>query len=187
MTTQSPPAVLPGLSDRGFFAVVGVVSVLALSLLAYLLVLRTGDHDAGSLSFMPLVNASLNATSATLIVLGYAAIKSKRRQAHKRFMTSAFLTSALFLVGYIVYHSVHGDTTFPRTSPLRAFYLPMLASHVLLSAIALPLTLVAFFFAFRGSFAKHKKVVKFALPIWLYVSVTGVAIYVMLRGVGAVP
>ena len=186
MTRETSPAVLPGLSDRGFFAIAGAVSALALAFLGYLLVIRAGNQDAGGLAFMPAVNASLNATSATLIVLGYISIKRKRRDTHKRFMTSAFITSALFLVGYIAYHSVHGDTTFPRTSPLRAFYLPMLASHVILSAVALPLTLVAFFFAFRGSFAKHKKVVKFALPIWLYVSVTGVAIYVMLRAVGAV-
>ena len=86
----------------------------------------------------------------------------------------------------VVYHAVHGDTTYPGTGGVRAFYLAMLASHVLLSAVALPLTLTAFFFAFRGSFAKHRKVVKFALPIWLYVSVTGVAIYLMLRAAGAV-
>jgi len=185
MARDASPALLPGLSDRGFFAIAGAVSAAALALLGYLLVIRSGQ-DAGALSFMPAVNASLNATSATLIVLGYVSIKRKRRDAHKRFMTSAFITSALFLVGYVAYHSVHAETPFPRTSPLRAFYLPMLASHVILSAVALPLTLVSFFFAFRGSFAKHKQVVKFTLPIWLYVSVTGVAIYVMLRAAGAV-
>ncbi len=135
---------------------------------------------------MPLMNAALNATSATLIVLGYVSIKRKRREAHKRFMISAFATSTLFLVGYLVYHAVHGETHYPGDGPIRTFYRAMLASHVVLSAVALPLTLVAFFYAFRGSFQKHRKIVKFALPIWLYVSVTGVLIYVMLRAAGAV-
>jgi len=186
MSAHTPPAVLPGVSDKGFFVAVGVVSAAALSLLAYLLLLRTGDRDAGRLAFMPMVNAAFNATSATLIVLGYVSIKRKRREAHKRFMIAAFAASTLFLVGYLVYHSVHGETTYPGSGPIRTFYRTMLASHVILSAVALPLTLVAFFFAFRGSLAKHRKVVKFALPIWLYVSVTGVAIYAMLRAAGAV-
>jgi putative membrane protein len=180
------PALLPGLSDRGFYVAVTGVSIAALGLLTYLLVLRTGNRDAGRLAFMPVVNASLNGTSAVLIVLGYASIKARRRELHKRFMLGALGASTLFLLGYVAYHAVHGDTKYPGSGGIRTFYLAMLASHVILSAVALPLTLTAFFFALRKSFARHKKVVKYALPIWLYVSVTGVAIYVMLRQAGAV-
>ena len=89
--------------------------------------------------------------------------------------------STLFLVGYLVYHYVHGDTKYPGTGPIRTVYLSMLVSHIALSAVALPLTLTSFFFALRRNFASHRKVVKYALPIWLYVSVTGVLIFFFLR------
>ncbi len=180
------PAVLPGLSDRSFFVLLAIVCSAALSLLGWLLLLRGGDHHTGALSFMPALNAALNGLSATFIVLGYVAIRRKNQEAHKKLMLAAFGASTLFLVSYIVYHSLHGDTKYPGTGPIRVAYLVMLASHVILSIFALPLTLTSFFFALRRNFKAHRKVVKFTLPIWLYVSVTGVAVYVMLSGSGAV-
>lgn len=183
MTISAP--LLPRVSDRAFYVFAGVLSAAAIAFLAYLLVLRGGDHQAGALSFMPAVNASLNGTAAVLIVSGYVAIKRRRPDLHKYFMVSAFFASALFLVGYIVYHYAHGDTHYPGAGPTRVVYFTVLISHIALSAVALPLTLTAFFFAFRRSFAKHRKVVKYTLPIWLYVSVTGVLIFLMLRAAGA--
>lgn len=180
------PAVLPGLSDRNFFVLLAVVCTAALSLLAWLLLLRGGNHDTGALSFMPALNAALNGLSATFIVLGFVAIKRRNQEAHKKLMLAAFGTSTLFLVSYLAYHALHGDTKYPGTGAVRTAYLVVLASHVILSAFALPLTLTSFFFALRKNFKAHRKVVKFTLPIWLYVSVTGVAVYVMLRASGAV-
>lgn len=168
--------------DRPFWIVNGVVSVAALSLLGYLLLLRHGSGDPTSLSFMPAVNATFNGAAAVLLVLGVRAIKQKRVAQHQKLMLSAFASSAFFLVGYLAYHYVHGDTRYPGTGGMRVAYLLLLASHVLLSMPVVPMCLAAFYFAFRGRFATHKKITKVLFPIWLYVSVTGVVVFFMLRG-----
>jgi putative membrane protein len=172
----------PRLSDKTFYVVNGVLSAAALAFLTYILVLRGGSPESGAdLRFMPAVNAALNATASALIVAGYVFIKKKRPDLHRLSMAFAFFASALFLVGYLVYHYVHGDTKYPADAPLRGLYLFVLASHVLLSVAVVPLVLTSFFFALTKQFAKHKRVTKYTLPIWLYVSVTGVAIFFMLR------
>ncbi len=168
-----------------FFAVNGVVSAAALAFLTWLLVLRSPTPGGADLAFMPAVNAALNATSATCLVVAFRAIKAGRIERHRLFMTIAFVASALFLIGYVVYHYAHGDTRYPAEAPLRIPYLALLASHVLLSLPVVPLVLTSFWFALRGDFAKHKRVTRFTLPIWLYVSVTGVLVFVMLRAAGA--
>jgi putative membrane protein len=169
------------LTDRRFMIANAIVSALALSLLAWLLLLR--GHSAGSdaLSFMPAINASLNASAAVLLVLGYRAIKAKNRSLHKRLMVSAFCASSLFLVGYVIYHYVHGDTKFLSQGPIRLVYFAVLISHVILSMAVVPMALASFYYAFQGRFATHVKVTRILYPIWLYVSVTGVAIFFLLR------
>ena len=129
---------------------------------------------------MPLVNACLNATAAVLIAAGWLAIRRKKQRLHKILMTSAFAASSLFLVGYVVYHYVHGDTHYEGA--YRTPYLIMLASHVLLSIPVVPMALSAFYFAWKKRFDRHRKVTRWLAPIWLYVSVTGVLVFVMLHG-----
>lgn len=97
------------------------------------------------------------------------------------FMITAFLFSALFLAGYIVYHSLHGDTKFTGTGSVRTLYFTILISHIVCTPIALPLILTTFYFALTKKFSRHKKIARIVLPIWLYVSVTGVVIFFMLR------
>jgi putative membrane protein len=167
--------------DRPFWLVNGVVSVLALSLLTYLLLIRRGAGDPGALSFMPAVNASFNAAAAVLLVLAVRAIKRKEVARHQALMLSAFASSSLFLVGYLAYHYVHGDTRYPGTGGARTAYLVLLASHVLLSIPVVPMCLAAFYFAFRRRFTTHKRITKVLFPIWLYVSVTGVAVFFVLK------
>lgn len=167
--------------DRPFWIVNGVVSVLALSVLAYLLLLRQGSGDRTALSFMPAVNASFNAAAAVLLVLGVLAIKRQNVARHQALMLSAFASSTFFLVGYLAYHYVHGDTKYPGTGGARIAYLVLLASHVLLSVPVVPLCLAAFYYAFRRNFTTHKKITKILFPIWLYVSVTGVVVFFLLR------
>jgi putative membrane protein len=169
-------------SDRTFYVFNAVLSVLALAVLFYVLVVRRGAGGAGlDLRFMPAVNASLNALSATLLSAGWIAIRNKAVTLHRYCMVAAFGSSGLFLVGYLAYHFVHGDTKY--TGPVRGLYLGILASHVLLSMAIVPLALSAFYFALvRRSFRQHAKVARVALPLWLYVSVTGVVIFFMLRG-----
>jgi putative membrane protein len=173
---------LAGVSDRAFFVFNAVLSTVALSALAYLLLVRRGTAGELDLSFMPSINASLNATAAACLILGYVAIRSGRARLHKFSMVSAFAASSLFLVGYLTYHFVHGDTRYQGTGALRVVYLLILASHVLLSMTVVPLALTTFFFAYKGAFARHRRVAKVTLPIWLYVSITGVIVFFMLRG-----
>ncbi len=170
-------------ADRRFYVFTAVVSVLALGYLAYLLLIRQGDPSATvNLRFMPAVNAGLNTLATVLLTSGWFAIRAGNRTLHQKLMVSAFCTSALFLIGYVAYHHVHGDTKFAGEGTVRVVYLVILATHVLLSMFVVPMALVSFYFAFRRSFARHRKVAKVLLPIWLYVSVTGVVIFFMLHG-----
>ena len=175
---------LPLDTDKRFFAFNAALSAAALGLLAWLLLLRSGSGPgaATDLHFMPAVNASLNATSALLLLCGFVAVKRGHPRVHRYFMVSAVASSALFLVGYIAYHYVHGDTKFGGSGPIRAVYLTILASHVLLSMAVVPLVLTALYFAWRRQFSRHRRVTRILFPLWLYVSVTGVVIFFMLRG-----
>ncbi|XXV16308.1 DUF420 domain-containing protein [Sorangium sp. So ce1182] len=176
-----PVGLLTRTSDRSFFVFNAVLSAAALAFLAYILIIRRGAGGA-DLRFMPPLNAALNATAATLLVAGWVAIKRRAVVVHKYLMVSAFVASSLFLVGYLAYHFVHGDTKYQGTGPLRAVYFAVLISHIVLSAGIVPLALTSFYFAYKASFAKHARVARVTLPLWLYVSVTGVLIYFMLRG-----
>lgn len=167
-------------NDRSFWIFNAAISTVAVGFLGWLLLLREGQGVDAGLSFMPGVNAALNATSATLLVLGFAAIRSGRREVHKRFMVSAFAASAVFLVGYVIYHYAHGDTPYQGVGPIRTVYFTVLISHVLLSIVMLPMILTTLYLASRERFAAHKRLARWTLPIWLYVSVTGVVIYFML-------
>ncbi len=168
-------------SDRSFWIFNALVSSAAVGFLAWLLLVREGGGVDADLSFMPGVNAGLNATSATLLLAGLIAIRNGRREIHKRLMVSAFAASAVFLVGYVLYHYAHGDTSYQGQGAIRIVYFAVLISHVLLSIVMLPMILTTFFLAAKERFAAHKRLARWTLPIWLYVSVTGVVIYFMLR------
>lgn len=170
-------------SDKGFAAFAIVFSLVAVGIIAWLLLGRGAvpAQDGLDVSYLPGVNASLNATSASLLAFGWIAIRKKRIDIHNKLMIGAFVASALFLVSYLTYHYVHGDTRYPGTGPIRLGYLLLLASHVLLSIPVVPMALFAFYFAWKKQFARHKRVTRILAPIWLYVSVTGVLVFAMLR------
>jgi putative membrane protein len=172
---------MSGQSDRSFWVFNAVISTAAVGFLGWLLLVRDGGSVNADLSFMPGVNATLNATSAMLLVLGFAAIRSGRREIHKRLMVSAFAASAVFLIGYVLYHYAHGDTLYQGEGAIRIVYFTILITHVLLSIVMLPMILTTFYLATRERFTAHKRLARWTLPIWLYVSVTGVVIYFMLR------
>lgn len=169
-------------ADRRFYVFTAVVSVAALSLLAWLLMVRQADPAAfgADLSFMPAVNACFNALSTVMLTAGYFAIRRGNRRIHQYLMVSAFASSGLFLVGYLAYHYAHGDTKFIGTGAVRGVYLFILATHIVLSMFVLPGALMAFYFAWRRTFSRHRKLTRVLLPVWLYVSVTGVVIFFML-------
>jgi len=129
---------------------------------------------------LPTLNALLNATSAALLVTGWLLIRSGRRRAHRKVMTSALACSALFLVSYLAYHARVGSVRFPGTGTARTVYLAILLSHTLLAAAVAPLAVTAFLLARRGRFDRHRRLARWTLPAWLYVSVTGVVVYLML-------
>jgi putative membrane protein len=129
---------------------------------------------------LPSVNATLNGTSAVLLFAGWLAIRSGRRAVHQRLMIAACASSTLFLAGYFTRIALTGTHRFPGGGALRAVYLAVLASHTLLAAALLPLALRTVYLSLSQRYAPHKKIARWTLPIWIYVSVTGVAVYVML-------
>ena len=133
-----------------------------------------------TLSDLPLLNASLNATSAVLLVLGYTFIRQRRIRLHRACMISACVVSTLFLTSYVVYHANVGSKHFPGTGPIRTVYFAILITHVILAAAVPPLALITLIRGLRARFDRHVAIARWTLPIWLYVSVTGVAVYVML-------
>jgi putative membrane protein len=130
---------------------------------------------------LPAANATFNSLSALCLAMGYVNIRRGNRVAHKRFMLTATLFSALFLVSYITYHFFHGDTLFPGHGWIRPVYFAILISHIGLSMVALPLILGALWYGLRSEFRFHKRIARWTFPIWLYVSVTGVVVYFFLK------
>ena len=130
--------------------------------------------------FFPTLNAALNLTSAILLVTGYLFIRRRRVAAHKACMLAALAVSACFLASYVYYHYHHGSTPFPGRGWVRGLYFAILVPHVLLAAAILPLALLTVYRAWREQFPRHVRLARWTLPIWLFVSVTGVVIYWML-------
>lgn len=168
-------------ADRTFFLFNAAVSTLAVAFIAFILLRPRGALGSVDVSFLPAINALFNALSATSLLVGYAAIRRRNIQAHRFLMVGAFVLSSLFLVGYLSYHFVHGDTKFTGVGPIRTLYFGILISHILLSLSVVPLALTSFYFAFTGAFARHKRLNRVFLPIWIYVSITGVVVFLMLR------
>ncbi|NDD64692.1 MAG: DUF420 domain-containing protein [Acidobacteria bacterium] len=129
---------------------------------------------------LPHLNAILNSTSALLLVTGWLMIRNRWITAHRVCMGSAFLTSTIFLISYLTYHYNHGSTRFQGTGIIRTIYLTILGTHTVLAVAILPLILLTFARALRNDLAGHRKIARWTLPLWLYVSVTGVVVYLML-------
>ena len=177
MTTTAPSS-----STRSAIAAILAISAAACLFLLWLIYIHpAADTTHIRLGFLPALNALLNGLSATALLIGYIFIRAKRIQAHRAAMITAFAFSTLFLVSYILHHALHGDVRYPTHAALRSVYLPLLASHILLAIVALPLVLVTFFFSLTGRIREHRKVARWTFPLWLYVSVTGVVTYILLR------
>jgi uncharacterized membrane protein YozB (DUF420 family) len=126
------------------------------------------------------VNAVLNATAAVLLVWGYTRIRRRRIAQHRRVMQTAFAVSCLFLVCYLVYHYQVGSVRFPKTGALKTLYLAILGTHTLLAAAVPVLAIITLRRGLSARYDKHRRIARWTLPIWLYVSVTGVVVYLML-------
>lgn len=167
---------------RGAVVTILLVSAVAISFLFWLLYFHQAPAEfAHEFTFLPALNAILNGLSATALCTGYYFIRKKNPQAHRNTMMTAFGFSSFFLVSYIVNHALHGDTRYPGHGMMRGIYLSILASHIILSIVALPLVLTAFFLSLTRRFSLHRKVARYTFPIWLYVSISGVVVYFMLH------
>ncbi len=173
-TKQRPSVALP-------VALIVAVSGAAVCFLLWLLYLHHPiDASASRFRFLPALNAVLNGLCTVALLIGFYFVRRRNIPAHRAAMMTAFVFSSLFLVSYITNHALHGETHFPGLGTVRKVYLGILISHVSLSVVALPMVLTTFFFSLSGRIRQHRKIARFTLPIWLYVSVTGVVVYAML-------
>jgi putative membrane protein len=161
--------------------VIGLASAVLLLVVGVILLGRPAAARGGyDVSALPAVNAFLNGTSAVLLSVGFVFIRRKHIAAHRACMLSAFGVSALFLVSYLVYHAQAGSVPFQGRGWVRPVYFALLLSHIVLAAVIVPLALTTIHRAWTGRFDRHRRIARWTLPIWLYVSVTGVLIYLML-------
>ena len=161
-----------------------MVLAASLAVLLFLFWLIYGRDPRGATGWtgsLPALNAFLNGTTALLLIAGYLAIKGRHITAHIRFMCGAVATSALFLISYCIYHYYHGHTVFQGTGLIRPFYFTLLISHILLSVVQVPLIGLTLLAAVKKEYRQHKRLARWTLPIWLYVSATGVAVFLFLR------
>jgi len=176
----SSPARKPGTGPA--IALILVISAAASFFLFWLIYLHPASDKAQvRFAFLPPLNAVMNGLSATALLIGFTFIRARRIAAHRASMITAFAFSTLFLAGYIAHHALHGDVHYPAHAAFRSTYLVILASHIVLATLTLPLVLVTFFFSLSGRIPQHRRIARWTFPLWLYVSVTGVVTYVMLR------
>ena len=169
---RTPPSVI---------AAIIAVSVVASLFLFWLVYAHAPADVAGTqLAFLPALNALLNALAAVALVFGFGYIRAQKIAAHRASMFTAFVFSSLFLVCYITNYALHGEMRFHGAGGIRSVYFPLLISHIILAVIALPMILITFFLSLSGRFPTHKKLARWTFPVWLYVSVTGVIVYLML-------
>lgn len=170
------------MTSRSFGLANAALSVAVVTFLVWLVYFRGGTPGsaAASSTVLPTLNAALNASSAVLIVAGRIAIRQRRRRLHVGLMVAALASSACFITSYIYYHLHHGDTLYTGTGWIRPVYFTILISHILVSVVAFPMILTSLFLAVSGRLAAHRRVSRYTWLAWLYVSVTGVAVYFFL-------
>lgn len=169
------------LSDSKYVPLITAASILVPAVVAILLFVPKkeleGQLDVG---FLPTLNAVINSTVSVLLVAGFLFIRKKKVKQHKAMMLSALALSSLFLISYVVYHTFAESTKFGGEGSIRYVYFFILISHILLATTVLPLALFSTYRGLKGEIARHRKIAKWTFPIWLYVSVTGVVVYLMI-------
>ena len=177
--------ILEQISAKKALSVIIGLSVGAAAFLFWLIYFKEGAEAPVSwIGNLSAVNAALNTLSTIFLVLAFREIKLRNFRKHMQFNLAAFITSSLFLVSYVIYHHYVGDTKFMGEGFIRYIYFFILITHVVLSVAVVPLILSSFYFSLSGKFETHKKVSRFTFPIWLYVSVTGVVVFFMLKFFG---
>jgi len=170
------------LTNKSAFTITAVLSAVVVLLVALMFtgVFSFSGNIPSFIYRLPLLHAILNGTTAVLLVLSLLAIKAKKVETHKKLNLTAFSLSALFLVSYVIYHSAVPSTSFGGEGALKYIYLTILITHILCSIIVLPLVLTSFWFGLSEQIERHRKIVRIAFPVWLYVAITGVLVYVLI-------
>ncbi|MBO6792717.1 MAG: DUF420 domain-containing protein [Balneolaceae bacterium] len=167
-----------------------IITIISISIVAVLMLFWLIYFKPPSVTELPWIknlsalNATFNALSTLFLLLGFNEIRKKQFDKHMNYMISALISSALFLVSYIVYHTFVGDTKFMGEGFVRYIYFFILITHIVLSVFVVPLVLTTFYFSLSGQFVRHRKIAKWTFPIWLYVSVTGVLVFLFLKMFG---
>jgi putative membrane protein len=161
--------------------------VLALSIVVFILViildskiLPRPEQMPEFGKFLPTLNAILNGTCTLLLIASFRAIKKRKIETHRKLNLITFVLSTLFLLSYVTYHWMAEDTKFPVDNPMRPVYLTILISHIILAALVLPLVLISFWYGLTNQVVKHRKITRWSFPIWLYVTTTGVIVYLLI-------
>jgi putative membrane protein len=169
-------------SEKKIYSLILLISAVIFVFLLWLIYFKpVASTDSEIVGMLPALNAFFNTLTSIFLITGVVFIKNKKIELHKKMMALATLSSTFFLFGYIAYHHYHGDSKFLGTGIIRTIYFSILISHILLSAIQVPLILSTLYLAISGKTDKHKKLAKYTFPIWLYVSITGVLVFIFLR------
>jgi putative membrane protein len=185
MSTTPAPYELPALRRLGAgktIALIGAISAAVVGFLFWLIYFKPAASYASDLvPKLPALNATLNGIASICLIAAYRAIRRRKVVAHIRWIVAALAASTLFLVSYVVYHHFKGDTKFLGTGVIRPIYFLILISHIVLSAIVVPMILTSLYLSLSGRLHAHRRVSRWTFPVWLYVSVTGVVIFIMLK------
>ncbi len=180
-TAAEKQSVIKAMSEKSLSVIVYSLTIVVVALVAFLIYFpQTLQLGKINVSMLPALNAFINGTCACLLFIGYFCIRQRKFRLHKIIMMSAFILSCLFLVSYVIYHSQAPSTHFGGEGIVKSVYSFILVTHIILAAVIVPLALFTISRSWRGEFAKHKKIARWTLPIWLYVTITGVVVYVMI-------
>ena len=175
------PVELSEKKNNLYLVIIGILSVAVPVLVAVLLFIpQTGKLGDLDVSFLPHLNAVLNSATAISLIAGYIFIKKGKRQYHTTAMITAFVLSSLFLISYVIYHYQAPATKFGGEGIIRGVYFIILITHIILAAVIVPFVLLSIYFATTKQFTKHRKIVKWTFPMWVYVAITGVVVYLMI-------
>jgi putative membrane protein len=168
-------------NDTAYLVIIGILSVVIPVLVAILFYIpQAGGLGSLDVSFLPHLNAALNSGTAICLIAGFWFIKNKMQRYHITAMITAFTLSSLFLISYVIYHYQGTHTKFPGTGVIKNIYFFILITHIVLAAIVVPFVLLAIYFGISKQYSRHKKIVRYTFPIWLYVAITGVLVYLMI-------
>lgn len=177
---MSYPKPLISRNDKAIKWVIAFASVIVFVVMAALPKMHTQLQLPFNPHFFALLNACINSVVSALLVFAFVAVRHKNYETHKKAMLAAIALSVVFLVSYIAHHLFAGETKFGGTGGIRTFYLVLLATHIILAAFILPFILYTAYRSLSGDYARHKKIARYTFPLWLYVAVTGVVIYLLI-------